>query len=168
MRVELKTLLDNLGVTGMLAAYETAPWSVYDEEKEATCNAEVRMNQDADEIEAELQIINDVPSETKPPIEQVFWMFAKPAHEGKWDIFRMKIKGEEFSNTTHAWDEKGCGFFKACVQELKLGNFPDIDEILEKELNDKERYGGNRRGGGGKAPKIKPQQLLGLKSGRGI
>lgn len=59
-------------------------------------------------------------------------------------------------------------FFKACVQDLKMDIVPDIDEIAERELGGDERFRDARRGGGSKAPKIKPQALLGIKNGRGF
>jgi len=49
-----------------------------------------------------------------------------------------------------------------------MGNIPDIDAIMEKELSEHERFGGSRGGRASKAPKIKPQALLGLKNGRGF
>ena len=52
MRATLKELLDKLGVGYILSAYETCPWAAYDDEQGISCNAEVRMNNDADEIEA--------------------------------------------------------------------------------------------------------------------
>jgi hypothetical protein len=44
MRVDLKTLLDKLGVGYVMSPYETCPWSAYDGEKGITCSAEVRIN----------------------------------------------------------------------------------------------------------------------------
>lgn len=169
MRFELKELLDKLGVGYIMSAYETCPWSAYDEEKGMTCSAEVRMNHDGDEIEAEMQVFHDTPEPGKPPVEQVFWLFARPVvAESKWEIRSVKVRGEEQANSVYAWEEKCCGFFDACVQELKMGNMPDIEEILKRELHENERYGGGRGGGGSKSPKIKPQALLGMKQGRGF
>jgi len=168
MRVPLKELLDNLGVGYVLSAYETCPWSAYDEEKAITCSAEVRMNHDGDEIEAELQFVHDTPPADGNIVEQVFWLYAKPATSDKWDIFAVKIKGEDHVNKSYAWERKSCDFFNTCVQEIKMGNIPDIDEIYDQTMESNERYGGGARGGGSKSPKIKPQSLLGMKNGRGI
>lgn len=165
MRVTLKELLDGLGVGDMLSAYETCPWSAYDEEKGVTCSAEVRMNSDADELEAEMQLMFDNPEEGKPPLEQVFWLLAKPSAANKWDVKDVKIRGEGNKDNAYAFEEKAVGFFHACVQELKMDKMPDIDEILAKEMKNNERYGGGAQGGGNKSPKIKPQQLLGMKGG---
>jgi hypothetical protein len=56
---------------------------------------------------------------------------------------------------------------KKSPQELKMDKIPDIDELIENTLNSKERFAGGR-GGTSKAPKIKPQQLLNMKQGRGF
>lgn len=163
MRVTLKELLDNLGVGYILSAYETCPWSAFDDEKGISCSAEVRMNSDADEIEAELQMMYDEPPEGTSPVEQVLWLLATPATAGKWDVKGVKIRGKGNEENKYGFEEKACAFFHACVQELKMGKVPDIDEILAREMKDKERFGDNSQGGGNKSPKIKPQALLGMK-----
>ena len=166
MRVPLKELLDNMGVGEMLSAYETCPWSAYDEEQGVTCSAEVRMNSDGDEIEAEGQIMPDVPTEDTPPVEQVFWLLAKPAVGDKWDVKGVKIRGEGNKDGSYGFEEKAVSFFNACVQELKMGKIPDIDAILAREMRNKERYGSGAQGGGNKSPKVKPQNLMSMKTGR--
>lgn len=169
MRMPLKKLLDHLGVGYELLAYETCPWSVYDEEKAITCSAEVRMGPDEDEMEMEIQMMYDLPKEGALPVEQVFWAFSKPVTENKWEITSMRIKGEEQAGSIQGWDEKGCNFFHACVQELKMNKLPDIDELLNREMKSGGHSGGGGQGGGGsKAPKIKPQALMGMKGGRGF
>ena len=99
MRVPLKEMMDALGVGYILSAYETCPWSAYDDEKDMTCSAEVRMNNDADEMEAEMQILISEPKEGEKPIEQVFWMIARPSTQEKWDVVDIKIKGESIKGT---------------------------------------------------------------------
>ena len=168
MRATLKELLDKLGVGYVLSAYETCPWAAYDDEQGISCNAEVRMNNDADEIEAEMQFMRDNPKEDEVPIEQIFWLLAKPATGDKWDVKIVKIRGETDPDGQYGWTEKAVSFFDACVQELKMGKVPDIEEILAKEMKGTERFGGVAGGGGSKAPKIKPQALMGMKNGRGF
>ena len=168
MRAPLKELLDKLGVGYVLSAYETCPWSAYDDEKGITCSAEVRMNNDGDEIEAEMQFMRENPEGDEKPIEQVYWLLAKPAVQDQWDVKGIKIRGESDTDGTYNWTEKAVNFFNGCVQELKMGKIPDIDEILAREMKSNERYGGGVQGGGSKAPKIKPQALLGMKGGRGF
>ncbi|MEM9469034.1 MAG: hypothetical protein AAF988_02620 [Pseudomonadota bacterium] len=168
MRVPLRDLMDKLGVGYILSAYETCPWSAYDEEKDLTCSAEVRMNNDADEVEAEMQFVRGNPQGDEKPIEQVFYLRGKSSTQDKWDVTDIRIKGENKKNATYNAEEKGCNFFSACVQELKMGNIPDIDAILEREMKDNERYGGGATGGSRKAPKIKPAQVMGMKGGGGM
>lgn len=168
MRVPYKELMDALGVGYELSAYETCPWSAYDDAQGLTCSAEVRMNNDGDEIEAEIQFMRDNPGEGESPIEQVFWLFAKPAIAGKWDVVSVKIRGDGEPDGTYNFQEKAVKFFLGCVQELKMGKIPDIDAILAREMKNNERYGGGAGGGGSKSPKIKPQALMGMKGGRGF
>ena len=151
-----------------MSAYETCPWSVYNEEKAATCSAEVRMGCDADEIEAEIQIVYDNPEPGKPALEQILWLLSKPQTVSKWSIKVLRVKNEDKVNAFHNWDEKSCNFFSAVVQELKMGVFPDIEELLKKEMDESGSGHATMRGGGSKSPKIRPQQLLGMKNGRGI
>jgi hypothetical protein len=167
MRVPLKELMDKMGVGYVLSAYETCPWSTYDGEKEITCSAEVRMSSDGDEIEAEMQMMLDTPAEGEHPVEQVFWLLAKPAVGDKWDVKGIKIRGEGNKEEAYGFEEKAVNFFHACVQELKMDKIPDIDAILAREMKKTERYGGSAQGGGNKSPKIKPQALLGMKGGMG-
>ncbi len=168
MRMSLRELSDKLGVGYVLSPYETCPWSVYDGDKAMTCSAEVRMNPDGDEMEAELQMMYDTPVDGQPPVEQVFYALFKPAVTDGWDPVTIRLKGAGANAEIYNWDDKACGFFAACVQELKMGNVPDIDELIEREIHGGERFGDSSRGGGSKAPKIKPQKLLGMKQGRGF
>lgn len=168
MRMGIKELMDNLGVGNVLTAYETSPWSAYDDENDLSCNAEVRMNSDGDELEAELQILRNNPKADELSVEQVYWMIAKPAVGDQWDIKLAKIKGESKADSVHNWEGKSINFFQGCVQDLKMGNIPNIEEILERALSGKEKFSGSSQGGGSKSPKIKPQALLGMKGGRGF
>jgi len=167
MRVTFKDLMDSLSVGYEMSAYETCPWSAYDDEKGLSCSAEVRMNNDADEIEAEIQFVREEPQGDEKPVEQVFWLLSRPAVKGKWDVIEIKIRDESLKNSAYDWEGKGCNVFRACVQELIMGNIPDFDEILAREMKSTEKYGGSTTGGSNKAPKIKPQQLMGMKGGMG-
>lgn len=184
MRVDLKKLLETLGVGHVLSPYETQPWMHYDSGKALTCSAEVRMGPSGDEIEAEIQFMPDDPSAIPPPpppaaegapeikivilpggTQQIMIMRATPS-EGMWTPRDLKVRGESYVNKIYNWEEKGCNFFRACIEALQMGVLPDIDDLIEKELSDDDDFGGGRRGRiGRKAPKIKPAQLLGLKKG---
>lgn len=167
MNVTLKDLLDKLGVDYELGPYETCPWTVYDADRDKTCSAEVRMNPDSDEVEGEIQILTDDPDRELPVMEPIYFMRAKPGNGGKWTIKYLLIKGEPIDESISRWHEKSCAFFRAVVQELTMDKFPDIEELLEQELYAKERGADQYGGGGGKSPKLRGGQLMGMKKGGG-
>ena len=168
MRDTLSELMERLGVDHALNAYETFPWSAYDSVKGLTCSAEVRMNPDGTEIEAEIQMLLEDPEPGKKPIDQILWLKATPHIQTKWSVSDLRLKGESWVGKTYNWEEKCCNFFRACTTELNLGNIPDIEALIEREMKDKERFGDQRGGGSGKAPKIRPAQLLDMKKGQGF
>lgn len=168
MRMILKELLDVLGVGYIMGPYATCPWSVYDPEKGLTCNAEVRMNEDGNALEAEIMVFYETPPAGQPSLDLVFRLDCKVATQDKWEACKLMVKGNEKTNAFHDWDKKACAFFHACVQELKMNQIPDIDALLKKELDEGGDSTTMMRGGGSKSPKIKPQALLGMKGGRGF
>lgn len=170
MRTVLKDLMDHLSVGYELSAYENCMWSVYDDEKGITCNAEVRMSPDADIVEAELQLLYDIPPAGKPPVEQAFYGSFHISPKGdKWDAKIIKVKGEGKESKKYKelynFEQKACKLFDLCAQEIKMGKFPDIDEIWEKVLAEKDRMSDQYGGGSSKAPKIQANQLLNPKTG---
>ena len=95
---------------------------------------------------------------------QIMRMRALPT-DNLWTPKELSIKGENFVNKIHDWEGKCCNFFRACVEALQMGVIPNIDELIEKEMDDDDGFGGKRGRIGRKAPKIKPAQLLGMKKG---
>ncbi|MFA7277172.1 MAG: hypothetical protein WC043_10270 [Pseudobdellovibrionaceae bacterium] len=168
MRIPLPEFLQKLGVSIELSPYETFPWSCSDAMTGKTCSAEVRMNPDGDELEAEIQIILDQPEPGQPAVQQMVWFKGIKAVQDKWDMTQLRIKREDWVNKVYAWDEKACNLFRACVVEIEQGRIPDFDALIEREMHDKEKSGGYRGAGGGKSPKIRPQQLLDMKKGQGF
>ena len=166
MRDSLKELMDRLGVTYELSPYETFPVSVM--EGNVTCSAEVRMNPDGNEVEAEIQMLREEPEPGKKPVEQILWMKATPHVQTKWSVKDLRIKNENWVGKVYNWEEKCCNFLRAVIGELTLGNMPDIEALLEREMKEKERFGDQRGGGAGKSPKIRPGQLLDMKKGQGF
>ncbi len=166
MRDSLKELLDRLGVGYELSAYETYPLSAMS--GNTTCSAEVRMSPDGNELEAEIQILLEEPEPGKKPVEQILWLQAKPQIQTKWTVVQLRIKGENWIGKVYNWEEKCCNFFRAVATELTMGNLPDIEALLDREMREKERFGDQRGSGGGKSPKIKPGQLLDMKRGQGF
>lgn len=167
MRTDLKELMDAMGVGYILTAYGNCPWSAYDGEKGITASAEVRMNNDGTEIEAELQFMYDLPQDGKP-MEQKLWIFCKPVVAAQWSPTSLRINGQDESGSVYDWEKKCCSLFHACISDIKMDIVPNFDELLDREMGGGERFGDARQGGGSKAPKIKPQALLGMKNGRGF
>ncbi len=179
MRVTLDKLMNKLGVGRVLCAYEAQPWFHYDEEKGITCSAEVRVGPNAEDVEVEIQFLKDENNEndedrtegeetssgsTGP--EQIMRMRAQPVGQGEWSPTMLIVKGENYVNKFHNWEEKSCDFFRACIQSIQMGELPEIDSLLEKELSDDSSSGSGRRGRiGRKSPSIKPGALLGMKKG---
>jgi hypothetical protein len=166
MRFELKKLMEKLGVNRVLAAYETQPWFHYDAAKAVTCSAEVRVGPGAEDIEAEIQFLKDVPDEGTSGTEQIMRQKFIPAGDGMWKAIELRVRNEDYVNKISEWEEKGCNFFRACIQAIQMGDLPDIEELIKQELGDDDDWGGGKRGKiGRKSPKIKPAQLLGMKKG---
>ncbi|HEY8964566.1 MAG TPA: hypothetical protein VIN59_08920 [Alphaproteobacteria bacterium] len=162
MKLSLRELMDRLGVGRVLHAYETNPWFYYDAEEGITASAEVRMNGDGDEVEAELQFMYDTPPAGKGPVEQIVWLKVKPQLrlENMWATSDLWVKKENYANKMYGWEEKGCNFFRACVRELKAERLPDIDLLISRELNTREVFGGGSGEGSNKSPQIKTNALL--------
>lgn len=194
MRLPLDKFMEKLGLGRVLHPYETQPWFLYDEAQGITCSAEIRMGPRGDDIEAEIQFLYDTPPDDEeeddgsqsgaqgglPPEpdpmpkkyggmmgegrQQVLWMRAEPMIAGEWGPKLLRIKGKDFVNAFHNWDEKGCDFFAACVQSIMMDQLPNLDILLDEHMSDEDSWGGGRRGRAGrKSPKVKPGALMGMK-----
>jgi len=176
LRVGLEELLEKLGVSYILSPYETMPWVHYDEAKQMTCSAEVRMGQTQEDIEAEIQLLRDDdaedeeegdgdsgvgsmeiadPDEEKskganlvPPggRKQVLWMRADAAVQDQWGPKLLRINDKSYVNEFHDWETKGCDFFRATIESLQMGEIPDFDDLIDDKMKDDSLYGGGRRG----------------------
>lgn len=156
--------MEKLGVGYVLGPYQTCPWSFYQAEKGVTFSAEVRMGPDSDEVEAEAQLMYDNPASGMPSMEQVCYLRVTPS-TGRWEVADQRVQGKPYGREITNWKEKSCDFFGLLVQKLKAEELPNIEELLDEAFR-KER-GADQRGGGGKAPKIRPGQLLNMKKGGG-
>lgn len=165
MRASINEIMDKLGVGYVLSPYETSPWAASDIEAGTTFSGEVRMSPDGNEIECELQLLNDNAEAGKPSVEQLMWIQVMPFTGDVWTVKNLRVRGESWNAKVSNWEEKAVNTFRVIVSELALGNVPDFDEILDKEFLKKERYGDQRGGGAGKSPKIRPGQLLNMKTG---
>mgnify|MGYP003386012300 CR=1 FL=1 len=162
MKLSLRELMDRLGVGRTLNAYETQPWLHVDGTEGITASAEVRMNGDGDEVEAELQFMYDTPPTGKAPCEQIVWMKIKPhlRLQGMWATTDLWVNKENYASKVYGWEEKGCNFFRACVREIKAERLPDIELLISRELSAREVFGGGAGEGSNKSPQIKTNNLL--------
>lgn len=165
MRIELKQLMENMGVKGTISAYQTHPWLHYDDATAITASAEIRANAGLSEIETEIQFLYDNPEEhNKTNPDQIMYMRIVPKG-GLWTPDYLRIRGEDWTNKIGGWEEKACNFFRACVQALQMGQLPDIEELIKKELDDDEDERRGKGKIGRKSPKVNPANLLGMKKG---
>ncbi len=175
MRIGLDKLLEKLGVSRVLSPYETQPWVYYDAEKGITCSAEVRMGPNREDVEAEIQFLKDEDGgdgdegsdgtqSGSGGRQQIMHMRATPLNDGQWSPVSLRVKGKDYVGEIYDWEGKGCNFFRACIEAVSMSVLPDVDALIEKELNDDESWGGGKRGKiGRKSPSIKPGALLGMK-----
>ncbi|MCB9990363.1 MAG: hypothetical protein H6867_03155 [Rhodospirillales bacterium] len=169
MRLSKKDLMDKLSVGYELGPYETFPWSHYDGATGQSCSAEVRMDPDGNELEAEVQMMYDTPPEGRLPMEQFFWMKSKlSGTTGEWEIIDYKLKGAKPEEEIYNWQEKSCKFFSAVVEELLGETMPDLEELIDLHFHSRERLADQSQGGGGKSPKINTSQLMDMKKRGGF
>lgn len=164
MRVTLAELMNELGVGYEMGPYETMPWSHYDADTGITCSAEIRMGAASDEIEGEIQMMFETPSEGQPPFENTCYLMASPKSDSMWDIDTFLIRGEKYEEEAYDHSKKAARFFAAVVRDLMAGEIPDIDELLDVAFRKDEQFAG-RGGGGSKSPKLRGAQLMGMKKG---
>ena len=168
MRKSLQELLQMLGVSYVLGPYETCRWTVADDSAGGrTMDSEVRMDPDAVELEAEIQIMYDNPQSGQPPFEQLLWLKAFPHQHNAWDIEALRIHGEDKIGSVYNWEEKGCNVIRRVSETLAQDEIPDFDSIVDEEMNKRERFA-DQIGGGSKSPKIKGAELLNMRKGMGF
>lgn len=172
MRIEYTELMEKLAVGHILSPYETRPWFMYDAEQGITCSAEVRVGPGADDVEAEIQFLYDEEDARYDDEsmyggpEQILLMRFLPSQEQIWSSTGMLIRGTDYQNKIHSWQERGCEFFTACIGALQMEELPDIDELIETILTDRDRYGGRGRRGkvGKKGFKVQQKPInMGMK-----
>ena len=130
---------------------------------------EVRMSPESNEVEAEAQFLYDTPPEGKNSMEQICHIRAIPGNaDGLWSVVSLRLRGEPYGEGIYNWQMKCCDFFAMLTRALAANEMPDIDELIEDAFHGGERFYDQHGGGGGRAPKIRPSKLLGLKKGRGF
>lgn len=168
MRVSLKQLMEYFGVGYELGPYETAPWSHYDADKETTCAAEVRMGSEGDEIEAEIQFLHDNPQAGQLAMMPICYIRAAEVGNDQWSVKNFLIRGKSYEGDLPSqWEQKCCLFFRAVVQDLIAEKIPDIDDLLDQEMQEDDTGGGGGGGGGGRRLKASNNDLMGMKKGGG-
>jgi hypothetical protein len=160
MKVLLRELLDKLGVEQTLSPYDSMPWSAYDADKGLTCSAEVRMNTDGTEIDAEMQLVYDNPPAGTPPVEQIMAMNFKQILNDKWSPTYLRVRKDQMDKKLYDWENKGCEFFITVCVFLTRGEMPDLDQLIERIFKPADNYRAGAAGGSGRKPSIKPEQLL--------
>lgn len=103
---------------------------------------------------------NDEEKEKKPkrgPIlwpngpEQIMLMRFTPNKNEQWQGVIMFVKGEEYHGKIGDWDTRGCAFFFDFISALQMNEMPDLEELIEEHLVDRQRRG--RRGRRGRVGK---------------
>ncbi len=170
MRVQYKDLMDKLGVGHVLSPYETRPWFVYDADSGVTCSAEVRVGPGAEDVEAEIQFLHDeedgadTSEEGFMGPEQVYFMRYRPNRDQIWSGEFLLVRGNNLTNEIYNWDERGVDFFCLFIGALQMDEIPDIDEMIEEHLTDRNAGGrGGRRGRVGKKGFKVQQKPVGIK-----
>ena len=102
------------------------------------------------------------PQPSADGVEQKMIMRLKPYSDGHWSAKKLLVKGEDYENKIADWGEKGCNLFRACTDALRMGEIPDIEDLIEKELADGMWGSGGRGRIGRKSPKVNPAALLGM------
>jgi hypothetical protein len=167
MRKTFKEVMNMLGVPKILGPYETWPWSHYDEETQVSISAEVRMGSEDNSVEAEIQIIRDVPIEGQLPFECLLWLQVDLRRANEWCTTSMTHKGVPYDGAVHDWEERVLKVFARCAILLNQASMPDFDEIYNEEFNANDRYGERGGAGGSKAPIVRPAALLDMRKDGG-
>lgn len=178
MRVEYKELMDKLGVGYELSPYETRPWYMYDSVRGIACSAEVRVGPGAEDVEAEIQFLYDDREEGEEEtggeeggdsgprpqgVVQMLLLRVMPFRDKLWTPTLFVVKGENFTAKIYDWESRGCQFFQDCIQAIQMDELPNIDDMIDNDLDDAKGGRGKRGRVGKKAPKVNPAALMGMK-----
>ncbi|MCK5383952.1 MAG: hypothetical protein KAJ29_00155 [Alphaproteobacteria bacterium] len=171
--------MEQLGVGHILSAYETRPWFLHDSKNGIMCSAEIRVGPGLSDVEAEIQFLHDEdkqpgsdseeiedkdedendeenkrakhgPKMGQDGPEQIMFMRFLPNKEQEWQGVFLIVRGEPYHSKIHSWDERGMAFFCDFIATLQMNELPDVDELIEEHLVDRQRGGRGRRGRVGK------------------
>lgn len=163
MRKTYKEVMNMLSVPKVLGAYETWPWSHFDEATQTSMCAEVRVSPDNDQVEAEIQIIRDAPEDGELPFECCLWLVVEEKKDNQWCTTAMTKKGEPYGQDVYDWEQRSTKVFSRCAVLLNQGTLPNFDEIFEEEFKSSDRFGAKGGEGGSKSPIVRPDALLDMR-----
>lgn len=87
--------------------------------------------------------------------QQLVFLRAEPAGNKEWTVKYLRVKGKDFVNRFHDWETKSCELFTLCVQCINMEEIPDVDPLIKKYEEEKEKGGRGKRGRiGRKSPKM--------------
>lgn len=168
MKLKFAELLEKLGAPYELGADDAMPVALYDDDTGATYSAEIRTGSERRDVDCEIQVIHGSDLHGEQAVDHVCVLRCLPMYEGFWNVASFQFRGQKPGQDVYDWESKACTFFRGVVAELSAGRVPNIDEIHSDAFRDKDSFHDQRGSGAGKAPKIKPGQMLNMKGGRGF
>lgn len=88
----------------------------------------------------------------------------RPNRDQIWSGEFLLVRGNNLTNEIYNWDERGVDFFCLFIGALQMDEIPDIDEMIEEHLTDRNAGGrGGRRGRVGKKGFKVQQKPVGIK-----
>lgn len=168
MKAPLEEMLNELSVPRLLQPYEDHLWTFYAPEEGVTCMAEVRLSGEGRELEAEMQVMYDTPPEGGLPVKQIMILQAKQDVPGQFTVKTCSVMGDDMVENGYNWGGRSCKFWRACVEHFEREELPDFEYLKETEMEDDGMYGDQMGDGGGRNPKIRTGQLLGMKKSGGF
>ena len=168
MKASLEEMIHELSVPRVLQPYEDHLWTYYDGDEGVTCIAEVRLSGESREMEAEMQVMYDTPPEDGLPIKQIMQMKAVQDIPGQFSVKKCTVMDEDMVENGYNWGGRSCKFWRACIECLEREELPDFEYLRDTEMEDDGMYGDQLGDGGGRSPKVRAGNLLGMKKGSGF
>lgn len=164
MRLQLGELFAKLYVYRNLGFYDMEQWSVFNDDAEASCSAEVRVdgfNNEIELVEAQVIVTYDMPRANMPSVMQNCYIRAEKQSQGDFSIKKAIVNGKDrVDSATFDWGNKSLRFFTLIARELERGILPDFDELEKIAFEEKGMFADRIGDGGSKSPKINGEQLL--------
>ena len=156
MRNSLQKILADMGFKTELKPYETHPWDYLNTQEDTDFSAEVALNGDGTVFGAEIQMIRNASGKNGgAEVTLVFWMRAMKERDGLFRITGMRVNGNHMEDRYLDWEEKGCKFFRKCIQAIRTGQIPDFKSLEKAIFKESDKSGSLFRGSGSRALKAK-------------